>query len=108
MDLCRAWCTRVHWALLGLKFIFLIFVYITSYCIPYACSYVKIGLKREKSMTSETYLRACAPPEDSDQPAHLRSLIRIFTGHVLGKQEEFFFLADNEDYNQTARMRRLI
>ena len=28
----------------------------------------------------ETSLRTCAPSEDSDQPAHSRSLIRIFTG----------------------------
>ena len=28
----------------------------------------------------KTYLRTCALSEDSDQPAHLRSLIRIFTG----------------------------
>ena len=30
----------------------------------------------------ETYLRTCAPSEDSDQPAHSRSLIRIFTVRI--------------------------
>ena len=33
-----------------------------------------------------TYLRKCAPREDSDQPAHSRSLIRIFTGRILDSQ----------------------
>ena len=30
----------------------------------------------------KTYLRKCAPREDSDQPAHSRSLIRIFTRRI--------------------------
>ena len=34
--------------------------------------------KRQK-----TYLWICAPSEDSDQPVHSRSLIRIFTGRDL-------------------------
>ena len=31
--------------------------------------------------------KMCAPSEDSDQPAHSRSLIRIFTGRILDRQE---------------------
>ena len=31
----------------------------------------------------KVYLRKYAPSEDSDQPAHSRSLIRIFTGRIL-------------------------
>ena len=34
----------------------------------------------------KTYLRTCAPSEDSDQTAHLRSLIRIFTWRTLASQ----------------------
>ena len=34
----------------------------------------------------KTYLQTCAPREDSDQPAHSRSLIRIFTGRILDSQ----------------------
>ena len=34
----------------------------------------------------KTYLRTCGPSEDSDQPAISRSLIRIFTGHILDSQ----------------------
>ena len=30
---------------------------------------------------------ACALIEDSDHPAHQRSLIRIFNGHSVGSQE---------------------
>ena len=33
-----------------------------------------------------SYKIACVPSEDSDQPAHPRSLIRVFTGHSLGSQ----------------------
>ena len=47
-------------------------------------------------------LRTCAPSEDSDQPAQLRSLIRIFTGRILGCNVSY------EDSHQTAWMRRLI
>ena len=35
----------------------------------------------------KTYLRSRAPSEDSDQTAHLRSLIRIFTRRRFDRQE---------------------
>ena len=44
-------------------------------------SHVIFEPKRQK-----TYRRTCAPCEDSDQPAHPRSLIRIFTGRILVSQ----------------------
>ena len=31
----------------------------------------------------QMYLRTCVPSEESDQPTHSRSLIRIFNGHIL-------------------------
>ena len=34
----------------------------------------------------KTYLRTCVSNEDSDQPAHSRSLIRIFTERILDRQ----------------------
>ena len=34
----------------------------------------------------KTYLLRCAPSEYSDQPAHSRSLIRIFTGRIFNSQ----------------------
>ena len=37
--------------------------------------------------TSEMCLRTCAPDEDSDQPAHSRSLIWIFAGRLLDSHE---------------------
>ena len=37
-----------------------------------------------------TYLLTFAPSEESDQPAHSRSLIRIFTGHILDSQGAVF------------------
>ena len=36
-----------------------------------------------KPQRQKTYLRTCAPSEDSDQPAHSRSLIRIFPWRIL-------------------------
>ena len=32
-------------------------------------------------------MSACAPIEDSDQPVHLRNLVRLFAGHSLGYPE---------------------
>ena len=46
--------------------------------------------------------------EDSDQPVRLRSLVVIFTGRSLDINDAKFLYADNEDSDQTARMRRLI
>ena len=44
------------------------------------------------AVTSENVLRTYAPCEDSDQRAHSRSLIRIFTCHILDSQgcKDFF------------------
>ena len=39
-----------------------------------------------KQLSLKRYLRTCAPSEDSDQPAHSHSLIRIFIGCVLHSQ----------------------
>ena len=43
---------------------------------------INLVLKNEP-YSQKTYLRTCAPSEDSDQPAHSRSLIRIFTERFL-------------------------
>ena len=42
--------------------------------------------KNYQTQRQKTYLRTCIPSEDSDQPAHSRSLIRIFTGSILDSQ----------------------
>ena len=49
--------------------------------------------------TSETYFLKCAHSEDSDQPAHSRSLIRIFTERILDNQGKFLH-ADNETFTR--------
>ena len=56
----------------------------------------------------KTYHRTCALSEDSDQPAHLRSLIRIVTGHIFGqlRMQQFFMRTTKTD--KTAQMHRLI
>ena len=45
----------------------------------------------------------CVPSDDSDQPAHSRSLIRIFIGRILDNHGCRFSNVDNEDcaYVQT-------
>ena len=45
----------------------------------------------------ETDLRTCAPSEDSDQPAHLRSLLSIFPGQIFDSREFKVLFTDNED-----------
>ena len=47
---------------------------------------------------------ACVPSEDSDQPGHAPSLIRVFSVCWMGS----FLHADSEDSDQTGRMPRLI
>ena len=63
-------------------------------------------------LLEKTYIPTYVSSEDSDQPAHSRSLIRIFTKRIFDRQEcegfLGFFHAGNEDSDQTARMRRLI
>ena len=42
--------------------------------------------KLVNTQSQKTYLWTCAPSEDSDQPAHSLSLVRIFTGRILDCQ----------------------
>ena len=50
----------------------------------------------------------CAPSEDSDQPRHLPSLIRIFAVHSVAKDQMFLY-ADSEDWaDAQADLPRLI
>ena len=51
---------------------------------------------------------ACAPSEDWDQPAHPRSLIRVFTWHSVGSKDLKRLQAKSEDSDQPSLMRRLI
>ena len=46
------------------------------------------GRKKKHYLShTEKYIRTCARSEDSDQPVHSRSLIRIFTRRILNSQE---------------------
>ena len=51
---------------------------------------------------------ACAPNEDSDQPGHPPSLIRVFACAQWVAKNLSFLPADSEGYDQTGRMPRLI
>ena len=52
-----------------------------------------------RSATCGKYLRKCAPSEDSDQTAHSRSLIRIFTGRIWIANDAKFLRAETENSN---------
>ena len=45
---------------------------------------------RNEAQCEEAYLRIRAFSEASDQPAHSRNLIRIFTGRTLDSKNAFF------------------
>ena len=49
-----------------------------------------------------------ASKEDSDQPEHPPSQIRVFAVHSMGSKDPSFLHADSEDSDQTGRMPRLI
>ena len=51
------------------------------------CLMIVSEVQRQK-----TYLRTCALSEDSDQTAQSRSLIRIFTEHIMDSQGYGFFI----------------
>ena len=50
----------------------------------------------------------CSPSEDSDQPWHPPSLIRVFIVRTMGSQGPSFLHVDSEDSDQTGQMPRLI
>ena len=55
------------------------------------------------------YNLVCATSEDSDQPLHPCSLIRVFARRSMaGSQGHNDFYTDSEDSDQTEWMRRLI
>ena len=76
---------------------------------PYLKYRERMAENIHEPIRQKTYRRTKAPKVDSDHPAQSRSLIRIFTGYTwIAKDAKFFFHADNEDFDHTARIRRLI
>ena len=73
-----------------------------SLCIVTVSIQVLLYTERREPYLQKTYLRICAPSEDSDQLAHSRKLIRIFTGRIKDTHECSVLTV------QTAPMRRLI
>ena len=56
----------------------------------------------------KTNKMACVPSEDSDQPLHSPSLIRVLRCAQWVAKDPSFLQADSEDSDQTGRMPRLI
>ena len=63
------------------------------------------GYNTSKPGRSISYKTTCATSEESDQLAHMRSLI---TGNAVRMKTLLFHRVRCEDSDQTARMRRLI
>ena len=61
-----------------------------------------------ESPRQKTYLRTCAPIEDSDQSAHLQYDQNLHWTHFGMPWMQLIFHADNEDSDQIVLMRRLI
>ena len=55
-------------------------------CIWYKIIFSMKRIKCNKPQRQKTYFWTCVPRETSDQPAHSRSLIGIFTGRILDSQ----------------------
>ena len=60
--------------------------------------------KKNEPGYSISYKIACAPSEDSDQTARMRSLIRGFAGHSRVAKELKRLQADSKESDQTAWM----
>ena len=56
----------------------------------------------------ERYRRRCAPSADSDQPAHSRRVIRIFTERSFDNQGRKVSFGGKQKCDHTAHMCRLI
>ena len=62
-----------------------------------------------RRMTKPTkYQMTCAPSEDSDQPGHRPSFIRVFAVHMKKHRALNYMYLLNADSDQTGRMPRLI
>ena len=80
----------------------------TLYVIPITEKIQDTYLHLVEPPRQKTYLRTCMSSENSNQPVHSFNFIRIITGRIWLAKDAKFLNADNQDSNQTARMRRLI
>ena len=71
--------------------------------IYYSCTveYLCITFEPPRDKTNKI---TCAPSEDSDQPGHPPSLIRVFACAQWVAKDPSFLHADSEDSDQTGRM----
>ena len=66
------------------------------------------GINTFEPPHDKTNKMACAPSEDSDQPEHLPSLIRVFAVRMKKAYVLSYPLSASEDSDQTGRIPRLI
>ena len=78
-----------------------------------ACySFYNLKFKRKETIFEpphdKTNKMACAPSEDSDQPGHPPSLIRVFAVRSVGSKRHKLPSCESKDSDQTGRMARLV
>ena len=71
-------------------------------------AYVDSRKKHFEPPHDKTNKMTFVPSEDSDQPGHPPSLIRVFAVRSMGSLDPILLQADNADSDQTGRMPRLI
>ena len=64
----------------------------------------RFSRRHRTAATWQNQQNECAPSEDSDQPGHPPSLIRVFAVRSVGSLGPKFLHADSEDSDQTGRM----
>ena len=68
-----------------------------------------LAAKKTEPRHEKTNKNEYAPSEDSDQPGHPPSLIRVFAVRLIAKDTSFLHAdSDSEDSDQTGRMPRRI
>ena len=72
------------------------------------CHYMYYMLSKYEPQHDKTNNMVCAPSEDSDQPGHPPSLIRVLACAQWVAKDPSFLRADREDSDQTGRMPGLI
>ena len=71
-------------------------------------AYVDSRKKHFEPPHDKTNKMTFVPIEDSDQPGHPPSLIRVFVVRSVGSLDSILLQADSADYDQIGRMPRLI
>ena len=70
---------------------------VVLYCIPSRKKPLPTDHVRLEPVHDKTYIKTCATSEDSDQPTHLRSLIRVFADRMCLLQPPGYPMIDKQE-----------